>query len=116
MGCGEGGSEVLCGDAVDRYAVEGFDVGWGDAHVGCAGAVEGGISIVRGGWGVCGVRILRMRMLVRMLYTKGVGEGIWGGEIVIWGCAGWVWDEEAAHGVSAARDDDGVGMGTGRGR
>jgi hypothetical protein len=50
-----------------------------------------------------------------VLEAKGVGEGIGGGEIVVWGSAGAVRDKEAAHGVSAAGDDDGVGMGAGRG-
>ena len=50
-----------------------------------------------------------------VLEAKGVGEGIGGGEIVVWGSAGSVWDKEAAHGVSAAGDDDGVGMGAWRG-
>ena len=50
-----------------------------------------------------------------VLEAKGVGEGIGGGEIVVWGSAGSVWDKEAAHGVSAAGDDDGVGMGARRG-
>lgn len=56
-----------------------------------------------------------LRMGVGVLEPKGVGKRIWGGEIVIWGCTGSVWDEEAAHGVSAARDDDGVWMGRGGG-
>ena len=50
-----------------------------------------------------------------VLEAKGVGEGIGGGEIVVWGSTGSVWDKEAAHGVSAAGDDDGVGMGARRG-
>lgn len=106
---------MLCGDAVDRYTVEGLHIGGGYAYAGCTGTVDGRIGIVRGGRCLCGVRVLRMRVRMCVLETKGVGEGIGGREIVIWGSTGAVWNKEAAHGVSAARDDDGVGMGTGRG-
>lgn len=106
---GEGGGEMVCGDAVDGYIVERLHIGGGDAHGGCTGAVDRRVGIVRRGRGLRGVGVLRvLRMGMGVLETKGVGEGVWGGEIVVLGGTGAVWDKEAAHGVSAARNDDGV--------
>ena len=47
------GCEMVSGDAVDGYTVEGLDVGGGYTHAGCAGTVVNGrVSIVRGGRGL----------------------------------------------------------------
>lgn len=113
VGGREGGREMMGGNAIEGYIVERLHVGGGYTHAGRTGAVDRRIRIVWRGWGLCGVGVLGMG--VGVLKTKGVGEGIWGGEIVIWGCTGAVWDKESPHGVSAARDDDGLGVGAGRG-
>ena len=115
VGGGERGCEVLCGDAVDGYITEGLDVGGGYAHAGCAGAVDGGVGIVRGGGSLRGILVLGVGMGLGMLEAKGVGKGVRGREVVVCGCAGAVWDKEAAHGARPTGDDDGVGVGAGRG-